>query len=309
MLKYFMTATALKAFSLSPQTRKGYRFLGNTLGEKRRIQAGLSRQYIERARHILELCEHYQAITPGARLLEIGTGWVHWEATILSLFYDVEVTLFDVWDNRHFAAYKYYCQELARVIEDEFEVTDAQRERALGLLALVKDAQTFDEIYTLLHFTYTVHPQGTLDVFPDANFDLIFSSNVLEHVDRAILPVFTRDFKRILRPGGYSMHQIDLGDHLSYYDPRARAKNYLRYDDKTWKRFFENGVQYFNRVQKPEWMGLFRASGLELVDVEAVNVDIKTLPIARNYQDIDAQDLCCWTLRVVHTRSRQGDES
>lgn len=304
MLKYFMTATALKVFSLSPQTKRGYRFLGNTLGEKRRIQSGLSRQYIERAKHILTLCERYQAVTPGARLLEIGTGWVHWEATILSLFYDVEVTLFDVWDNRHFSAYKHYCQELVKVIENEFEVSDTQRTRALDLLAHIQQAQTFEEIYKLLHFTYTIHAQGTLDIFPEGSFDLIFSSNVLEHVEKSLLPAFTRDFYRILRPGGYSMHQIDLGDHLSYYDPRARAKNYLRYDDQTWKRFFENDVQYFNRVQKPEWMALLRASGLELVDVEAVNVDIKTLPIARHYQDIDAQDLCCWTLRVVHHRPR-----
>lgn len=304
MLKYIMTATALKAFSLSPQTKQGYRFLGNTLGQKKRIQAGLSRQYIDRAKHILALCDQYLTIGPGDRLLEIGTGWVHWEATILRLFYDVETTLFDVWDNRHFEAYKCYCQKLDEIIDDEIELDPAKQARVHGLLTEIQKARTFDDIYSILNFTYVVHAQGTLDVFADQSFDLIISSNVLEHVEKAIIPGFTQDFYRILKVGGYSIHQIDLGDHLSYYDPNARAKNYLRYDDGTWKRFFENDVQYFNRVQKPVWMEMFRAAGLELVNAESVDVDLQALPIAQSYHDINAQDLRCWTLRVVHTRPR-----
>ncbi|HEY0756475.1 MAG TPA: class I SAM-dependent methyltransferase [Ktedonobacteraceae bacterium] len=304
MLKYIMTATALKAFSLSPQTRQGYRFLGNTLGQKKRIQAGLSREYINRAKNILALYDQYLTMQPGARVLEIGTGWVHWEATILRLFYDVEITLFDIWDNRHFEAYKCYCQKLDEIIDSEIELEPARRARVHGLLEEIQNASTFDDIYAILNFTYVVNPQGTLDVFADQSFDLITSSNVLEHVDKAILPAFTQDFYRILKVGGYSIHQIDLGDHLSYYDQRARAKNYLRYDDTTWKRFFENDVQYFNRVQKPLWMEMFQASKLELVNVESVDVDLKALPIAQSYQDINAQDLRCWTLRVVHTRPR-----
>jgi cyclopropane fatty-acyl-phospholipid synthase-like methyltransferase len=301
MLKYTVTATALKAFSLSPQTRRGYRLLGNTFGQKKRIRSGLSDKYIERAKQILDLCEKHQAIQPGDRLLEIGTGWVHWEATILGLFYDVEITLFDVWDNRHFAAYKYYCRQLAEVV-DEIPMKPAQHERVHRLLAGIQNAQSFDEIYALLNFTYTINPKGTLDVFADKTFALIFSSNVLEHVEKAILPGFIKDFYRILRPGGYSIQQIDLGDHLSYYDRQVPVKNYLRYTDRTWKRFFENDVQYFNRIQKPEWIEMFQASGLEAVEVESDDVDLASLPIAQSYQQINAQDLRCWTLHVVHTR-------
>lgn len=302
MLKYYMTAAALKAFSLSPQTKRGYRLLGNTLGQKRRVQAGLSRQYIERAQHILQLCERYVALQPGDRLLEIGTGWVHWEATILRLFYDVEITLFDVWDNRHFAAYQHYCRQLAEIIDVEFALDRVRRERILQLLSALQEASNFEEIYKLLNFTYVVNPSGTLDVFADQSFKLIFSSNVLEHVEKAILPGFTQDFRRILQPGGYSLHQIDLGDHLSYYDRGACVKNYLRYDERTWHRYFENDVQYFNRVQKPAWMEMFCQADLELVEVESVAADLRTLPIAPGYQQIDAQDLRCWTLRVIHTR-------
>ncbi len=88
MIKYAMTATALKLFSISPQTKRMYRLLGNTLGQRMRIQAGLDRYHMDRAKRILELCERHQAIQKGDRLLEIGTGWIHWESMILQLFYD-----------------------------------------------------------------------------------------------------------------------------------------------------------------------------------------------------------------------------
>jgi cyclopropane fatty-acyl-phospholipid synthase-like methyltransferase len=302
MFKYMTTAAVLKAFSLSPQTKRGYRLLGNTLGQKKRIQNGLSRQYIDRAKHILDLCNRYLTIRPGDRFLEIGTGWVHWEATILRLFYDVEVTLFDVWDNRHFAAYKHYCRQFSEIVHTEIPLEPSKREHVHDLLKGIQKAQSFDEVYALLNFTYTVNPTGTLDIFDDASFSLLFSSNVLEHVERTILPAFTRDFYRILRPGGFSIQQIDLGDHLSYYDRRMLTKNYLRYTDNTWKRYFQNEVQYFNRVQKPLWMEFFRAAKLELVDVESVDVDLGTLPISKSYREINIRDLRCWTLRSVHTR-------
>src|SRR5947208_5328133 len=40
--------------------------------------------------------------------------------------------------------------------------------------------------------------------FPDASFDVVFSSNVLEHVRD--LPALEAEIKRVLRPGGFCVH-------------------------------------------------------------------------------------------------------
>jgi hypothetical protein len=118
--------------------------------------------YIGRAKKILELFEREQAIRDGDRLLEVGTGWVHWELTVLRLFYDVEITLFDVWDNRHLGAYKWYMAQLNEIIDDQLSLDSAHRERVHGLLRAVAAAGSFDEIYDLLGFRYVVNPSGTL---------------------------------------------------------------------------------------------------------------------------------------------------
>lgn len=304
MIKYVMTAAALKLFSATPQTRQGYRLLGNTLGQRRRINAGLDRRYVERVKRLLQWCEQYQAIHKGDQLLEIGTGWLHWESTMIRLFYDVEITLLDVWDNRQLQAYKSHYAQLAEIIDKEFDLDAARRERVHDLLYAIARANSFDDIYRLLGFRYVLSPDGTLTQFQDQSFALIFSSNVLEHVAASILSAFIQDFQRLLKPGGYSMHQIDLGDHLSYYDGKASLKNYLRYSNGVWRRYFENDVQYFNRVQRSDWLALYAQAGLELVAEESIYTDIGSISIDRQFTHMDQQDLRCWTLRVVHTKPR-----
>lgn len=303
MIKYLMTAAALKLFSTAPQTKWIYRQLGNTFGQRKRIQHGIKRQYMDRAKKILELCASHHAIQNGDRLLEIGTGWIHWESTIIRLFYDVEITLFDVWDNRNFEAYKHCLQQLEVIIDKEIDMDPKQHGRIHALLQAISKSSSFEEIYDLLDFRYVINPDGILTEFQDATFNVIFSCNVFEHVHRSILPKFIQDFHRLLKPGGYTIHKIDPGDHLSYYDSSTSRKNYLRYSDKIWRRYFENDVQYFNRVQRPEWLDLFHQAGLKWVEEESITEDLGSIEVDRSYQHLSKQDLQCVTLTVVHQKS------
>src|SRR5581483_803101 len=140
MTKYWMVAWAAKAFSMTPGTRRLYRRLGNVVLQRQRLQAGLPPRYVERARRLIQICEKYQVVKPGDRVLEVGTGWVHWEATILRLFYDVKLTLFDVVDNHLLSVYKEYLQELDRVIDRELALSPSQSERVHPLLRALYSA-------------------------------------------------------------------------------------------------------------------------------------------------------------------------
>lgn len=302
MLKYVAAASALKFFSATPPTRKLYRQLGNTLGQKKRLGSGIRQMYVERAKEILELCEKHHAIQPGDRIMEIGTGWVHRESTIIRLFYDVRVTLFDVWDNRQLAAYKNFFSNFEQVMGKELNLTPAQSERAHTLLKGILAAQSFEEIYALLDFEYVINPAGTLEQLPDGAFSLIFSCSVLEHVSKQILPEFIQSYARLLKPGGYSIHLIDLQDHLSYYDRQAPIKNYLRYSDRVWKRYFQNEVQYFNRVQRSEWLNLYSRAGFVLEEERPTFGDLGSITINPGYKHLDQRDLECLTLWAVHRK-------
>jgi SAM-dependent methyltransferase len=234
---------ASRFFSLSPQTLKLYRTLGNRVLERERLREGLPGRYIERAARLVHECRRYGAIPDGGRVLEVGTGWLHWEATIVRLLYDVQLTLFDVWDNRLWSGYKRYVEELDNVVERALDLSEFESQRAHHLLGALAQAESFEEVYGVLGAEYVINPAGTLVDFEDESFDAVLSCDVLEHVDRAILPQFTYDMHRVLRPGGYSLHQIDLSDHFWYFDPQVSRKNYYRYSDRRWRLVFENRVQ------------------------------------------------------------------
>ena len=302
MLRYAMAATALRLFSISPQTKGIYRRLGSVVGGKRRVALGVPNHYINRARHLLDTIRRYDALRDGDRILEVGTGWLHWESIIIRLFYDVEAVLFDVWDSRQLESLRLYCSQLAGRIDAEFETTADQRDRAHSLLQAISTAGSFDEIYQLLGFRYVTDPSGTLHQFESQSFRAVVSGSVLQHVKRNILPGYILDFQRLLQPGGYSIHMIDLGDQISYYDPSVSIKNYLRYSDFVWKVCFQGDIQYFNRVQRPEWLELFERAGLVLVEEEFRTVDLDNLKVNKKYRYLARSDLECTILYLAHAK-------
>ena len=288
-------------FSLTPQTKKIYRFLGNSVGARRRIKAGLTASYKDRARLILSLFESYNIAQQNGRFLELGTGWVHWESTVLRLFYNAKFILFDVWDNRQFQAFKSYFSEFRDAFNNEMKILPEKHEQARGLLETILSANSFDQVYNLLGFQYVLEPTGSLQDFKDEAFDACFSHGVFEHIDRAIVSEYIKNLYRLLKPGGYSFQLINTSDHLAEYDGSVCRKNYLKYSDVAWDLFFKNDVQYFNRIQRGEWLNLFSQAGFELLGEKSTLYPVHT-KINKKYENLDRKDIECTTLEIVHRK-------
>jgi SAM-dependent methyltransferase len=296
--KYGLTATLLKLSSNFPQF---YRFLGNKFGSKRRVRYGIPSSYGKRAKKFLSWYEKYQMIKDSDVVLEIGTGWIHFESVVIRLFYDVETTLFDVWDNRQLDALKKIAVQLERLLYQEIDLSQAQKQRIKQLIEVISRADSFDNLYQSLNFQYLINANGTLEPLQDETFQLVYSNNVLEHVHRETAPRLVQDIYRVLKPGGFSCHEIDLTDHLVSFAGihDLPEKYYLRFSDKTWERFFENKVQYINRIQCSEWLDLFQQAGLELVEKEIITGDIDTIKVSKTYNRFEKHDLVCKRLGVI----------
>jgi hypothetical protein len=304
MLRYVLAAQALRAFSLTSGTKKLYRAIGNKRGGKIRAR-GLPSHYLSRADQNLTQLEAAGGIADGMKVMEIGTGWAHWEALFVRCFYKVEVTLMDVWDNRQFDGFKTYAAELRRRL-DETQRTEAQKERARDVLEAVAECTSFEQVYELLGFRYVIGVDTIYKTIGDGELDAIFSSDVLEHVPAESLPEMVAQHMRMLKPGGVCSHQVVPSDHLCIYDKQVNNKNYLRYGEGTWNLFFANDVQYINRIQMSEWAALYEKAGFEVDCRPTASVDISGLKVAGKFKTLPASDL---GITVFHLIARKPAEA
>ena len=279
-----------------------YRRLGNTWGSRKRSTGRMPSYYPARINRMLRIARTYGFPKDGDKLIELGTGWLHWEAITTRLFFDVRCTLFDVWDNRQIDGLKNYLGQLDCLI-DQLDASQAQRTRARQLISKINAVHDYAELYALLSFEYVLDPSGDLAKFPPGSFDIAVSAGVLEHVYAEDTAAYVDGIAALLKPGGYSIHSINIRDHLYAYDRSVSRKQYLRYPPWIWRLFFENDVQYINRIQRPEWRGLFEKAGLALVEEEVELEDLSGLKIAASYSQYDQTDLSCGGLKLVHRKS------
>jgi SAM-dependent methyltransferase len=289
-------AVALKAFSLNGLTRGVYRSLGNRLGQKKRRRQDIDK-YVERGDLLVELARKYGLLWEGTALVELGTGWIHWFGLYLALHAEggVNLELYDVWDNRQLDALKSAFARLAEVRSKDGTMTPAQLIR----LQDIQSVESFDELYEKFNARYTIDSSGSLAAYPDDASDLVTSFHVMEHIGRSFIDRSIGHMYRMLRPGGYCIHQIGIDDHLAHYDSKVSRKNYLRYSLSRRKYLFENVVQYHNVLQGADYLRYFEEAGFDIVETDREHCDISGLSIHADWSGYSQEDLETTILTIV----------
>lgn len=303
MLRYHLAAFTLKVFSCCQPARDLYRGLGNRLGGHKRTIGTMPAYYLDRAERNISWCNKYGPLQPDDLILELGTGWVHWEAITLRLFFDFKAVLYDVWDNRQLSALKSFVRQLELHFGRDGFLQGCDFNRARKLIKQIEGVETFDELYRLLGFRYVLDPSGLMESLPQSAFRMAISAGVMEHIQAAGTPQFVSNMASLLAPEGLGIHSIAIMDHLAFYDPAASPKQYLAYSDRTWKACFENQVQYFNRIQRSDWLRMFSQAGLVVLEERCARVDVGGLSVHAQYEGMSKEDIECTNLVVVVRKS------
>jgi SAM-dependent methyltransferase len=301
-----MAALAWKAFSLNRGTKAMYRKLGNRFGSRRR-QTHHNTAYLLRAHWLLTKLRSYGLTGAGnVHALELGSGWMHFYALYLRLFEDMRITLYDVWDNRQLGALKSAFGEVATNATVFANHTPQEIARAKAVIATVAKAQTFEEIYEHLGFNYIVDPEGGLSSLENGVYDFIFSMDVLEHVRKESLEKSIESYYRVLRPGGLSIHQIGVDDHLTHYDQSSSKKQYLAYSESRWRHMFQNDVQYFNRCSFDEFRTIFLRIGFEEAEASTDRQpeELAGIKIAPQFRNQSQESLEATRVYLIHRKPK-----
>lgn len=208
-----------------------------------------------------------QQCLPLARsFLEVGTGWLLGTPVGLWLAGAAEVQTVDL--------HAYLREELvlgllAYIANHPTEVQEifpwvpaAELARKRQVLA---GCHSLAELWAAVPIRYHAPADATHLRLPAAQVDYHYSTNVLEHVPAATLAGLLAEARRVLRPGGYLLHFVDLSDHFAHDDPRRTAVHFLRHRPSVWKLLAGNRFMYQNRLRLPQYRQLLAEAGLRIV--------------------------------------------
>jgi len=97
--------------------------------------------------------------------------------------------------------------------------------------------------------------------YGDATFDVVWSSDVLEHVRDPEQTI--RECARVLRPGGSLAAIIDLRDHY-FLHREEHWLHCLGYSDVLWRAMTSNRSSFVNRWRASQWRSLLERAGFAI---------------------------------------------
>lgn len=165
---------------------------------------------------------------------------------------------------------------LDRALDGGPDVPVATRLGQLGVEVVVGDARRLD--------------------LPAGSFDGFISHETLEHIDRPTLRELFAELARTSRPGAAMSHFIDMADHYWDFDPTLDPYHFLRFDEDQW-RWFNNSLQFQNRVRLCEFRRLHAETGWAVVGEHDAERDVAALrraPIAAAFAGFDKRDLAVY---------------
>lgn len=230
---------------------------------------------------VMPLLKNHNFSPRGLDVLEIG-GSVIPAVGLLYLCAGARVSVIDkfrsfqsidvVGSNKQTFAYRFIFERIYDALPAP-DTAELPRLRAEDVVHIERNTVSFT------HPDFHVYPGVDAAAVPlgGASFDLITSVATLEHVgDPDGDPEDTvREIARLLRPGGFTAHQIDLRDHR---DNKNAPWDFLKYSADEWEAAESLQARRANRVRLSRWRRMFKDAGLVEVHLEC-NAGITPPPL------------------------------
>lgn len=192
----------------------------------------------------------------GKRLFEFGAGW--------DLFYNIWLYGHGLDEQTVVDLNPYLKPELVN-----FEIKRMQ-EMGKGKVARMPEVEIRSaKDLEKLGITYLAPCDARDTGLPAGSFDLVVSTNTMEHIPHPDLALILKESFRLLKPGGVVSSKIDYTDHYFYTDKSIGPYNYMRFTDDEWRRYNPDG-HFQNRGRHSDYVRLFTEAGFELIKSDPV---------------------------------------
>ena len=130
----------------------------------------------------------------------------------------------------------------------------------------LKEISSFQAFLETLKMSYVAPTDARKTNLEKESLDFVYSNAVFEHVYVSDIKLIHSEANRILKPGGYILHNIDLSDHFSHSDRRLSRVNFLKFSDKFWNFLTKNTFFYQNRLRLSEHAKMIEESGFKIIE-------------------------------------------
>ena len=254
----------------------------------------------------LQTCQYLLDVRfsiPGSTIVEIGTGWypvlpicfTFAGATCLKT-YDIHRHINDRLTKRALGCLEPHLEAIARFCGSGVEEV---RKRFQQLA----EAPDTAEILRRAGIEYLAPGDARQTGLAANSVDLVYSNSVFEHVPRQAILDILRESQRILKPGGLALHNIGCNDHYAFFDRSISFVNFLRFTEAEW-RFWNNSLQYQNRLRAPQFLALAGEAGLKVI-YQRTHVRpgcreaLAGLAVAPEFREFSPEDLATTTLDFI----------
>jgi SAM-dependent methyltransferase len=156
-------------------------------------------------------------------------------------------------------------------------------------------------------------PVGAHDLpFHENEFDLVYSCSAMEHFDRPREAM--RQIRRVLAPGGLTIHEIDLRSHVAGGPLQHLRWSREEYDSMTQKYDPSHGIDkilqgewttmvYCNRLLAADWRRAFMEADLQTLQFEVISdldpISVDPTQFAAPFSNQTQEELAPLIIRVV----------
>ncbi|MDP9054812.1 MAG: class I SAM-dependent methyltransferase [Acidobacteriota bacterium] len=247
----------------------------------------------------------------GWKALETGTGWCPVLPVCFILAGARSVCAVDL--NRHIS--EELTLRMIRGLEPHLPDIAAKSGRAHSSVEehwrRLAAADSLTSLLAAAHIDYRA-PQdaGKLDWIADGALNLVFSNSVFEHIPPPVIPRLLRESRRVLAADGLIAHEVACNDHYANFDSGVSFVNYLQYPEWRW-RFWNNRIQYQNRLRAPDFTRMARENGFRIVH-EARHINPGTrealagMRVASMFSHYSQDDLASTTVDFVAAKSPES---
>jgi SAM-dependent methyltransferase len=243
----------------------------------------------------------------GATVLEVGTGrmidlptamWLAGADRIITVDLNPYLSLKLVSEARR------YIRDNAELIGPLYRGSDIVlfRER----LKILTDPLLADsDLLGAMNIQYMSPADAAHLPIEDASTDLHVSHTVLEHIPGDVLGAILIEARRVLRPSGLVIHNIDPSDHFSHDDPSISRINFLRFSEREWDKWAGNQFMYHNRLRASDYVRLFSDAGITILREER-EVDERSLdeldsgfPLDQRFADLPRDEVATTSISLM----------